>query len=174
MFLRSKHSKYSSSDSEDDLNQLVIKTHRRRFTPEEDELLKEYVNSGEGHTWEDIARMLNGRTARQCWDRYNNYLYKNLKKDKWTPDEDAIIVNMYNKIGSKWTKIAQMLDGRSGNNVKNRWHKYLSKKVDIQSNHVPVRAPQTTERPAQTNNFEFDVDLFNKDIDFTKFFDFGN
>lgn len=171
MFLMRKHSKYSSDDSEDDFSQFEGSTSRKRFTPEEDRILKEYVDSGEGHTWEDIARALTGRTARQCWDRYHNYLCKNIKKEKWTADEDALIISMYNRIGSKWTKIAAMLDGRSGNNVKNRWHKYLSKKMVGSSDEVSVRQPATEIIP-QPANLEFDIDMFN--TDFTKFFDILN
>lgn len=116
------------SDNDEEIVNLDMKPLRKRFTPEEDRILKKYLNNGKKITWEAIAQLLPGRTARQCWDRYNNYLYKRLSNDKWKPEEDSLILKMYHSIGPKWTKIASMLNGRSGNNVKNRWHKFLSKK----------------------------------------------
>jgi hypothetical protein len=45
--------------------------------------------------------------------------------DPWTPEEDSIVIQQYHRIGPKWVEIGKMLNGRSGNNVKNRWHKHL-------------------------------------------------
>jgi hypothetical protein len=78
------------------------------------------------------------RTARQCRDRYKNYLLDSLVCDAWAPGEDAIIVEKFREIGPKWVEIAKYLNGRSGNHVKNRWHKHLSKL----SAPVPVRDAQ--------------------------------
>jgi hypothetical protein len=126
-----KNSSCSDYSEEDDFIECAESTLRKRFMPEEDKLLKQCVHRGKLKTWEAISQLLPGRSARQCRDRYNNYLFKQISNAKWTEEEDQIILSMYEKIGSKWTKIAKSLHGRSGNNVKNRWYKFLSKKKTI-------------------------------------------
>jgi hypothetical protein len=74
-----------------------------------------------------IASYLPSRTGRQCRDRYKNYLLDNLAARPWSPDEDEIVVRRYAEVGPRWVRIAKSLDGRSGNDVKNRWHKHIAK-----------------------------------------------
>jgi hypothetical protein len=98
---------------------------RRKFSPDEDLRLRTLVDSLGTKSWEEIARFVPQRSARQCRDRYKNYLLESLMADPWTPEEDAIVIQQYHRIGPKWVEIGKMLNGRSGNNVKNRWHKHL-------------------------------------------------
>lgn len=102
-------------------------TLRKRFTIEEDNSLKHVVHDLGIRNWEDVAAYIPGRTARQCRDRYNNYLFKEISTSTFTPEEDAIILQKYSEIGPHWVAISKFLNGRSGNNVKNRWYKFLSK-----------------------------------------------
>ncbi|KAK8841305.1 hypothetical protein M9Y10_027508 [Tritrichomonas musculus] len=106
----------------------TISTLRKRFTEEEDNLLKHVIQELHIHNWSEVARYLPGRTARQCRDRYNSYLFKEISNKPWTDEEDAIILSQYPIYGTHWVKISKFLVGRSGNNVKNRWYKYLSKR----------------------------------------------
>jgi hypothetical protein len=68
------------------------------------------------------------RTARQCRDRYSNYLVENLSIDPWSSAEDAVILEKFRELGPRWVQIAKYVTGRSGNQVKNRWHKHLAKR----------------------------------------------
>lgn len=104
-------------------------TSRKRFTQEEDATLKSLVDKLGVKLWDEIALHMPNRTARQCRDRYNNYLFKEITHQPWTPEEDKLILEKYQEYGPHWVKIAKFLNGRSGNNVKNRWHKYLNKKM---------------------------------------------
>ena len=107
---------------------------KRRFTKEEDELIKQLVALNKNTNWETIAKYVPGRTARQCRDRYNSYLFKEAEPKPWTPEEDLIIVSKYQEFGPHWVKISQSLPGRTGNNVKNRWHKSLKQFHGIEHN----------------------------------------
>ena len=98
---------------------------KRRFTPEEDDIIKRIVGSRQCPNWEEVAKYVPGRTSRQCRDRYNSYLFKEVKQRPWTIEEDTIIVEKYKLFGPKWVKISQFLNDRNGNQVKNRWHKGL-------------------------------------------------
>jgi hypothetical protein len=119
---------------------------RHKFTPDEDIQLRQLVESMGSGSWEEIAKHVADRSARQCRDRYKNYLVDSLVIDGWTPEEDALVIRQFHLIGPKWVEIGKMLSGRSGNNVKNRWHKHLCK---IERVLEPPRDPPTPERREQ-------------------------
>jgi hypothetical protein len=113
--------------------------HRRRFTEEEDRKLRSLVEKLGTGSWEEIAEFLPRRSGRQCRDRYKNYLLDSLVTNPWTAEEDALIIEKFHQIGPKWVEIGKMLHGRSGNSVKNRWYKQLSKMEPAQQTHpLPV------------------------------------
>jgi hypothetical protein len=43
----------------------------------------------------------------------------------WTREDDALLLHEFRRLGPKWVEIGKILHGRSGNTVKNRWHKHL-------------------------------------------------
>jgi hypothetical protein len=114
---------------------------RRKFSADEDGHLRSLVEKFGTKCWEEIARFLPDRTARQCRDRYKNYLLDTIVTTPWTPEEDDVIRAKYGELGPRWVEIAKHLSGRSGNHVKNRWHKHLCKKAP------PKRLPSIDEIP---------------------------
>ena len=105
----------------------MLKTKRYPFTDRENLIIVQLVNFY-GEDWDTISKQLPGRTAKQIHDRYHNYLRQGLRNSPWTDREDEILIRMYNAIGPKWSKMMNNLPGRSGNDIKNRWHKHLFKK----------------------------------------------
>ncbi|EAX79614.1 Myb-like DNA-binding domain containing protein [Trichomonas vaginalis G3] len=101
--------------------------YRKRFTAEEDELLRKLAKDNTNKTWRDIAKHLPGRSATQCRDRYNQYLFPSVVSKPWSDEEDRIIVEKYKQYGPHWSKISEFLPGRSGSNIKNRWNGALSR-----------------------------------------------
>jgi hypothetical protein len=97
-----------------------------KFRKYEDEILQELVCKY-GQQWDKISKEMNNRTKRQCRERYIGYLSPDLKSTIWTTEEDEFIRNLYEKIGGRWVEIARMLPGRSGDQVRNRWHQHLKK-----------------------------------------------
>lgn len=149
----------------------ISSTARKRFTPEEDARLKALASSDSFSRWEQIASKMPGRTARQCRDRYNNYLYKQITSAPWTAEEDKYILKMYQKIGPKWADISKLLNGRSGNNVKNRWYKFLKKQFES-SNKISESIPQP-EIPQFSYSFdEWEAPLVENDGTSKRFNDF--
>jgi hypothetical protein len=73
---------------------------------------------------------MSNRTARQCRQRYKNYLADDRQPVGWTAEEEHMVIAKYEEIGPKWVQIAKFLPGRSGNDVKNRWHKHILKFYD--------------------------------------------
>jgi hypothetical protein len=110
----------------------------RPFTPEEDALLSQVMKVAACSSWIDIAERIPGRTARQCRDRWENYVCPRNKNGPWTPEEDIILVQKVREHGCRWAKIAKSFDGRSENNVKNRWYTCVRSKSDIDPLAEPV------------------------------------
>ena len=54
---------------------------------------------------------MEGRTYKQCGERYMNYLKDGLKCGPWTPEENCILMEMHGKMGNKWAEIARILKG---------------------------------------------------------------
>ena len=98
---------------------------RKLFTPEEDALLRRIMFEQTFTTWIAVAAQIPGRSARQCRDRWANYLSPENKNGPWTQDEDRLLTEKFLELGPQWTSIAKFFDGRSENNVKNRWYTHL-------------------------------------------------
>lgn len=108
---------------------------RSRFTKAEDELLKKLAESQNNPKWNEIALYLKGRTARQCRERYNNYLRPDLINGPWTPEEDELLIGLYEMHGPKWALISRSFESRSPVNVKNR-HSTLVSRTAQKSLHL--------------------------------------
>ncbi|KAK8871737.1 hypothetical protein M9Y10_007477 [Tritrichomonas musculus] len=114
-------------------NRLVEIKGRRKFTPQEDEKLKSLIYQIGSCNWIQISKLMPGRTAKQCRDRYCNYLSEPHKEGPWTSEEDKILLSLLSVFGQKWVEISKYIPGRSGSNVKNRWYKHLNKKYTYQN-----------------------------------------
>lgn len=48
-------------------------------------------------------------------------------KEPWSPEDDARVTDLVNKIGAKkWSNIAAQLPGRTGKQCRERWHNHLN------------------------------------------------
>jgi hypothetical protein len=103
------------SPSEPGPNHLKLK-----FTPEEDELLASLVVQYGVKDWITIASIMQTRNARQCRERYKNYLSPNLHVGGWTPAEDELLEQKFREFGAKWNKISKFFVNRSPNALRNR------------------------------------------------------
>lgn len=93
----------------------------RKFTAEEDDKLSKLVEEL-GRRWQDIAARMENRNARQCKDRWRNYLSPDVNGDqRWTPEEDTTLGKLYEEHGNHWVSISKkMTTGRTSEQVKNR------------------------------------------------------
>lgn len=101
-------------------------------------------------TWIAVAEQLPGRTARQCRDRWVNYLSPSNKNGPWSHEEDQLLAEKYIEHGPQWTTIAKFFDGRSENNVKNRWYTYVKARFNNSQGQLSNQTPQVTPAKKQT------------------------
>ncbi|RMJ04967.1 hypothetical protein CDV36_014364 [Fusarium kuroshium] len=96
---------------------------RQRWSSNEDNTLKKLVQAWDPPDWNRIAQKIGPMTARQCRERYKNFLDPNLNKKEITQEEGATIDRLVEEMGKNWADVARRLGGRrTGNAVKNWWH----------------------------------------------------
>ncbi|KAG8066962.1 hypothetical protein GUJ93_ZPchr0005g16060 [Zizania palustris] len=67
------------------------------------------------------------RTGKSCRLRWVNYLHPGLKRGRITADEERLILQLHAQWGSRWSRIARSLPGRTDNEIKNYWRTYMRK-----------------------------------------------
>ena len=90
-----------------------------------------------GVNWAGIATQIEGRTTKQCRERWNNHLDPTIKRGNWTPEEDRLLLGEQKRLGNKWSKISQLLEGRTENAVKIRWKSLI--RHATKSTHIKTR-----------------------------------
>jgi hypothetical protein len=98
---------------------------RHPFTPEEDAFLYQMMTSRQCSSWDELANQMSGRTARQCRDRWMNYLSPTVRTGPWIPAEDELLVAKINELGRTWSALVPFFSGRSESDIKNRWYSHL-------------------------------------------------
>ena len=71
------------------------------WTQEEDNLLLQLAQEYNDN-WNRIATYLQGRTVRQCRDRYVNTLDPNINRKKFTFNEDKLLLQKVYEFGPQW------------------------------------------------------------------------
>ena len=92
-----------------------------KFTKAEDAKLTLLVQQYSTKDWKKIAEHLPTRTARQCRERWTNYVNPSLSKSPWTKAEDMLLIEKHNEFGNHWKIIERYFPLRSKNNIKHRW-----------------------------------------------------
>jgi len=83
-----------------------------------------------------------GRTARQCSERWRLSIDPDIRRGKFTPDEDEALIKAVETHGSSWAKIREMVVGRTAAQCRERWVNHLDPNVKHSAPWTPeVRKP---------------------------------
>mmetsp|Transcript_3800 Transcript_3800/g.15390 ORF Transcript_3800/g.15390 Transcript_3800/m.15390 type:complete len:315 (+) Transcript_3800:304-1248(+) len=98
------------------------------WSPEEDAELAR-LQEIHGNRWALVAAELPGKTGQQCAQRWRHKVNPAIKKEKWTPEEDAQLAKLYEQHGQRWAEIARHLEGRTDQQCMGRWRRHLDPSV---------------------------------------------
>ncbi|GLT95369.1 hypothetical protein SLE2022_130540 [Rubroshorea leprosula] len=126
---------------------------RGPWTPEEDELLANYINrEGEGR-WRTLPKRAGLlRCGKSCRLRWMNYLRPSIKRGRIASDEEDLILRLHRLLGNRWSLIAGRIPGRTDNEIKNYWNTHLSKKLISQGIDPRTHKPLNLINPSSSNS----------------------
>ncbi|PWA99102.1 homeodomain-like protein [Artemisia annua] len=100
------------------------------WTPEEDQILIDYIQAHGHGSWRALPKLAGlQRCGKSCRLRWTNYLRPDIKRGKFSKEEEDIILHLHSVIGNKWSTIATRLPGRTDNEIKNYWNTHMKKKL---------------------------------------------
>ncbi|NWS94126.1 SNPC4 protein, partial [Mionectes macconnelli] len=99
------------------------------WTPEEDAMLLAAVKKYGEKDWYKIRTEVPGRNDAQCRDRYLKALHWDVKKGKWSLEEEEQLIELVEKHGlGHWSKIASELPHRTGSQCLSKWKLMIGSK----------------------------------------------
>ncbi|NWX31209.1 SNPC4 protein, partial [Notiomystis cincta] len=100
------------------------------WTPEEDAMLMAAVKKYREKDWYKIRTEVPGRSDAQCRDRYLKALHWDVKKGKWSLEEEEQLIELVQKHGlGHWSKIASELPHRTSSQCLSKWKLMIGSKV---------------------------------------------
>ncbi|GMI78904.1 myb domain protein 9 [Hibiscus trionum] len=100
------------------------------WLPEEDRILIDYIQTHGHGSWRALPKLAGlNRCGKSCRLRWNNYLRPDIKRGRFSEEEEQTIINLHAALGNKWSAMASHLPGRTDNEIKNFWNTHLKKKL---------------------------------------------
>ncbi|KAJ3692620.1 hypothetical protein LUZ60_011715 [Juncus effusus] len=109
-------------------NQQKVK--RGLWSPEEDEKLIRYITTHGYGCWSEVPDKAGlQRCGKSCRLRWINYLRPDIRRGRFTAEEEKLIISLHAIVGNRWAHIASHLPGRTDNEIKNYWNSWIKKKI---------------------------------------------
>ncbi|RWR89910.1 protein ODORANT1 [Cinnamomum micranthum f. kanehirae] len=122
------------------------------WTPEEDTKLVQYIQKHGHGSWRALPKLAGlNRCGKSCRLRWTNYLRPDIKRGKFSTEEEQTILNLHSILGNKWSAIASHLPGRTDNEIKNFWNTHIKKKLIHMGIDPNTTARELTSSPPYLN-----------------------
>ncbi|KAI3907611.1 hypothetical protein MKW98_016255 [Papaver atlanticum] len=100
------------------------------WTPEEDQKLLAYIEEHGHGSWRSLPSKAGlQRCGKSCRLRWTNYLRPDIKRGKFSVQEEQSIIQLHALLGNRWSAIATHLPKRTDNEIKNYWNTHLKKRL---------------------------------------------
>ncbi|XP_076881882.1 transcription factor MYB106-like [Bidens hawaiensis] len=100
------------------------------WTMEEDRKLVAYIEEHGHGSWRALpAKAGLQRCGKSCRLRWTNYLRPDIKRGKFSLQEEQTIIQLHALLGNRWSAIATHLPKRTDNQIKNYWNTHLKKRL---------------------------------------------
>ncbi|KAF8030022.1 hypothetical protein BT93_E2443 [Corymbia citriodora subsp. variegata] len=100
------------------------------WTPEEDQKLVDYISKHGYGNWRTLPKNAGlQRCGKSCRLRWTNYLRPDIKRGRFSSEEEETIIQLHSILGNKWSTIAARLPGRTDNEIKNYWNTHIRKRL---------------------------------------------
>ncbi|KAE8736396.1 Transcription factor MYB39 [Hibiscus syriacus] len=100
------------------------------WTPEEDLKLTNYIQIHGPGNWRTLPKKAGlERCGKSCRLRWTNYLRPDIKRGRFSFEEEETIIQLHSILGNKWSDIAARLPGRTDNEIKNYWNTHIRKRL---------------------------------------------
>ncbi|KAK8488660.1 hypothetical protein V6N13_042379 [Hibiscus sabdariffa] len=100
------------------------------WTPEEDQKLLSYIRQHGDGNWRALPEKAGlQRCGKSCRLRWSNYLRPDIKRGKFSLQEEQTIIQLHALLGNRWSAIAAHLPKRTDNEIKNYWNTRLKRRL---------------------------------------------
>ncbi|KAH8952556.1 hypothetical protein BDL97_09G091000 [Sphagnum fallax] len=129
------------------------------WTPEEDQKLLAYIQSHGHGSWRALPKQAGLlRCGKSCRLRWTNYLRPDIKRGRFSLEEEQVISHLHAILGNRWSAIATHLPGRTDNEIKNYWNTHLKKRMNMQTGGIRDPAMSTTHSKTSTETLDLVLD----------------
>ncbi|KAG4159591.1 hypothetical protein ERO13_D02G184100v2 [Gossypium hirsutum] len=100
------------------------------WTAEEDLKLTNYIQVHGPGNWRTLPKNAGlQRCGKSCRLRWTNYLRPDIRRGRFSFEEEETIIQLHGILGNKWSAIAGQLPGRTDNEIKNYWNTHIRKRL---------------------------------------------
>lgn len=105
-----------------------------QWSPEEDSVLASLVQKEGKQSWTEIATYFKNKTPKQCMYRYKRVLNPEIRRGKWSAEEDKALLEATEKCKKgNWKQICKYIKGRTQFQCRERYLYHLDPKINSSS-----------------------------------------